>query len=137
MDIPQGVKELYRGRGPANKIVRVPPPGVVTANTTTSPATIKFPKAGIVLSMIGQTKEATDVAAANIALRVLQGADRELVTDGSAASYAPYLMLFGVARNWFPLYARVVPGEVWQINWRNESAATPYTPDLAFGVWED
>lgn len=137
LGMPPGYGDLARGRRKANRIIRVPSVGTLAAGVTAAPQTIRFLRPGEVIAIYGQTKEATDSAAADSSVRIQIGGDRELVTDGSGGAFAPFFALFGTARNWWPLGIEVAQQEIWTLYLRNEAAAATRTPDLLLAVWEE
>jgi hypothetical protein len=135
--MPPHMADVSRGRRKANRILRVPSVGTLAAGATSSPQTVKFVKAGEALALYGQISEATDVGAAAAAVRIVVGADRDIITDGNGATFCPFFALFGQARNWWPLGLEIARNEIWTFTFRNEHASLTYTPALLVTVWED
>lgn len=120
-----------------NKLLRVPSVGSLAAATTSSAQLIKFPRRALVIGIVGQVKEATDVGLASAEARIIVRADRDLFIDGNGGVFMPFMALFGLGKPFFPLGIPVEQAEPWTVYLKNAHAATTYTPDLIFLLREE
>lgn len=117
-------------RSGAGLIIRAPDPGAIATGASSSIQTVTWRKKGRVLDLYGQVTSALDTDAAFLSVQILDGGQKSLVSNGDAATFAPYFALFGKTQNWFPLDVEVEDGNVWTFQWKNEGSGGNITPSL-------
>lgn len=123
------------------RILRPAFSATVATGVTTAAQPITWPASGVVVGICGGTVDGTAASLGAMSVRITAtgkaGTTTELFTDGQAAAFANFATTFGSngfgnQAGWWPCEIPFGQGDIWQVYFKNESAAGPFSPVLEF-----
>lgn len=113
----------------------------IGAASVSSPYTLSFRAKGLVLGWNGCAKfldrTAQGTAMSSLKLRLLWNASEEMITNGEGGDYALFNNIFREGFPYSPLMVLVTREDKCTVTVANDSAATPYTPDIALAFLDE
>jgi hypothetical protein len=122
---------------PAERAIKAPSVGILTASQTVSAVRINWPRSGRVLGLRAFAVDpsgqlSVEDASALVSLQVLIDGETALVSNGESGDYSSCLGLCSGVSPWWLLDLPVHGNRPWLINWRNDSTTVDLRPELLF-----
>lgn len=129
------------GRVGCTRVIMAPTVAAIAAGAGNTSVGVNLPFNGVgkgyAIALYGQERTGTVAKFAQTEVRIQTGYSDDIISDGSAGTFAPMLALFGPNMNWFPVTRRITPGVNWTITYRNQDAAAACNPSLAIAFISD